>query len=432
MYLRNKDKLPALCLLLLLLATFSFVRALSVDELQQLIDQKRQEKAQLDEENKKLTEQINKTQEQAQSLSTTIKLLDQNAKKLGNDIKSTQTNISKTQFEIQQLGLKIGDAEQRISTSEKAISKVLRDLFEADDTSLIQSFLSGKTLADVWNDAENLNKFNGSLQEHVATLNDAKIQFTDKQEETKKKKQELQNLKNNLTVQQKIILENQVAKTKVLADTKSKETEFQKQLQANIERGHQIEQEQFDFESQLQIAIDPTKLPSERSGILSWPIFPITITQRFGATVDAKRLYISGTHNGIDFRASVGTPVKSVYSGTVVGTGNTDEQRGCYSYGRWILIRHPNGLSSIYAHLSGILVSQGQEVVAGQTIAFSGGQPGVYGSGYSTGPHLHLGIFATQGVSIQQYTSSKFCKRVFIPIAPVRAYLDPMAYLPSY
>lgn len=404
--------------------------ALSVSELQRLIDQKKEEKARLDEENKKLTEAINKTEGEAKTLTSTINTLDKNAKKLGSDLKVTKNNISKTEYEIQQLEIKIADAKAKIDNSEEAIAQSLNTLSEVETTSILEHLLSGKTFTDVWDSVETLNKFNSSLRNHVEALDEAKEEFTDKQDLSKKKKVGLEDLKTNLTVQQKIVLDTQKAKAQLLTETKNKEAIYQKQLQANLERGRQIEQEQFEFESALQYAIDPSKIPSQKSGVLSWPITPPTITQRFGKTVDAKRLYVSGTHNGVDFRASVGTPIKSVLYGVVSAMGNTDDQKGCYSYGKWILVKHGNGLSSLYSHLSGSKVSVGQTVSTGEVIGFSGGQPGVYGSGFSTGPHLHLGLFITDALRVDFYTSSKFCKNVVVPLAPLNAYLDPLAYLP--
>jgi murein DD-endopeptidase MepM/ murein hydrolase activator NlpD len=109
----------------------------------------------------------------------------------------------------------------------------------------------------------------------------------------------------------------------------------------------------------------------------------------------------------------------------VKGTGNTDSQRGCYSYGKWVLIEHPNGLSTLYAHLSVIGVTVGQSVTSGQVIGYSGR------TGYATGPHLHFGVYATQGVKVVQFTSSINCKNVSIPIADPTAYLNPLSYLPK-
>ena len=428
-YKNNYKFLVASCLLLVM-AVFSSAHALGISDLQNLIDQKRQEKQKLDEENKKLSEQINVLEGQAQTLSSTVKVLDQNAKKIGSDIKITKNNISSTQYQIQQLELKINNANKKIGVGELAIGELIRRLSSAEDSSFVENFLSDKNFAEIWDDLETSRKLSEDLNKHITALNEVKIEFTEQQNQYKEKKEELTGYQNNLTAQQKIVLENQAAKTKILLETKSKESEYQKQLQANLERGRQIEAEQFDYESQLQIAIDPSRLPTERPGIISWPLSPVYITQKFGASVSAKRLYVSGTHNGMDFRASVGTPIKAVLNGVVEAMGNTDEQKGCYSYGRWILIKHNNGLSSLYSHLSGSSVRVGQEVTTGQVIGYSGGQPGVYGSGFSTGPHLHLGLFASQGVRVQLYSSSKFCKNVVVPTSPLNGYLDPQAYLP--
>jgi len=173
----------------------------------------------------------------------------------------------------------------------------------------------------------------------------------------------------------------------------------------------------------LEYLLDPSKLPKTGVGALKWPLQSIYITQYFGKTIDAKRLYVSGTHNGVDFRAAVGTKVFSVRSGVVKGIGDTDAQSGCYSYGKWILIEHDNGVSTIYGHMSAITVKAGDSVTTGQVIGYSGN------TGYTTGPHLHLTVVASDAVSVQKYTASKYCKLVYIPVASSKAYLDPMLYL---
>ena len=228
-----------------------------------------------------------------------------------------------------------------------------------------------------------------------------------------------------------VVEESQKAKEKLLAETKSKEVTYQQMLAENLAKQKESEADLFRLESEIKFIFDPKSVPSPRPNILSWPLDTVFITQKFGKTVGASRLYASGSHNGLDFRASQGTRVLAMLSGTVEGTGNTDEQKGCYSYGRWVLIKHGNGLSSIYGHLSSSLVQKGQSIKTGEIIGYSGGTPRVFGSGYSTGPHLHIGLFASAGVSVQQFVTSKACQKVFVPIASVDAYLDPLAYLPS-
>jgi murein DD-endopeptidase MepM/ murein hydrolase activator NlpD len=154
----------------------------------------------------------------------------------------------------------------------------------------------------------------------------------------------------------------------------------------------------------------------------------VRVTQYFGNTAfAASGAYKGKGHNGIDIGVPNGTPLKAALSGTVVGTGNTDSVRGCYSFGKWVLIKHSNGLSTLYAHLSKIAVSSGQQVSTGQLIGYSGE------TGYATGPHLHFGVYvssATQIMKLGDATNSKSaCSSATMPIAPLSAYLNPMNYL---
>ncbi len=405
-------------------------QSLSVPELQKEIEKKRIEKERLEAENRKLEAQIQETGKQAQTLQTAVKTLDTTQKKLQNDLKVTETKIGGTELTIKKLGIEIIDKEQHISINKEAIAETLRNLQDADNRSTIETFLQYDNINELWNNIETLRRFQSSIQQSTRQLKSLREELSHKKEETEEKKVELVEFKEDLSDQKVVVEQNKQAKSTLLVQTKNKEEEYKKLLAKNIELGKKFEQELFLYEAQLQIAIDKSKLPTERAGVLRWPLDNVTITQRFGSTVDSKRLYVSGTHNGIDFRASMGTPVKSVLSGVVKGIGNTNAQAGCYSYGRWVLIKHPNGLSSLYAHLSVSKVSPGQSVASGEVIGLSGGQPGTSGAGYSTGPHLHLGLYASEGVSVGKYAQSKFCKQVSIPLAGPSAYLDPLAYLP--
>lgn len=105
---------------------------------------------------------------------------------------------------------------------------------------------------------------------------------------------------------------------------------------------------------------------------------------------------ISG--NGHDLSVGVGTPVYAIRDGVVTTSRDLNGyesrlsasmQNGYYSYGRYVRIAHV-GVSGpfTYAHMSQRLVSEGQQVKAGQIIGYSGN------TGYSFGPHLHIDIDA--------------------------------------
>lgn len=103
-----------------------------------------------------------------------------------------------------------------------------------------------------------------------------------------------------------------------------------------------------------------------------------TITSRYG-------IRNSGRHSGLDVAAPYGTPIHASASGTV-----TVVKSLTYSYGKYLIIDHGNGVETLYGHCSEIYVSVGQSVSQGETIAAVGS------TGNSTGNHLHLEIRANK------------------------------------
>jgi murein DD-endopeptidase MepM/ murein hydrolase activator NlpD len=83
-------------------------------------------------------------------------------------------------------------------------------------------------------------------------------------------------------------------------------------------------------------------------------------------------------HLGVDYAAPTGTPVRSVGQGIVDVAGS---QGG---FGNVVMVKHPNGHTTVYAHLSRIHVKRGQSVMQGQTLGLVGA------TGWATGPHLHF------------------------------------------
>ncbi|HEU4698287.1 MAG TPA: M23 family metallopeptidase [Gemmatimonadales bacterium] len=86
------------------------------------------------------------------------------------------------------------------------------------------------------------------------------------------------------------------------------------------------------------------------------------------------------THPGLDIAIPVGTVVRASGGGVVERTGADS------SYGRFVLLGHPDGYATMYGHLSRAVVRAGDTVAAGQTLGLSGN------SGRSTAPHLHFEI----------------------------------------
>jgi murein DD-endopeptidase MepM/ murein hydrolase activator NlpD len=89
-------------------------------------------------------------------------------------------------------------------------------------------------------------------------------------------------------------------------------------------------------------------------------------------------LQVWRAHLGVDYAAPIGTAVRSVGDGIVEFAG---AQNG---FGNVVKIKHPNQISTVYAHLSRINVRIGQVVSQGQNVGLVGM------TGWATGPHLHF------------------------------------------
>jgi murein DD-endopeptidase MepM/ murein hydrolase activator NlpD len=423
-------RLSPLLFLLILAPVLS--HAASTAALSSQIEDVRRQRDTLVEEQQRLQAELDKVSAQGQTLGTAVKSLDATRKKLAADIKVTQSKIKSADLNIKVLENTVSEKEGQILLHRKAISDALQKISQADQRPITLDLVASADLADVWRDASQLAGLSGTLQGEVDDLRLTKSALERQKEAKEKAKEQALSLSQELTGQKAVVEEAKSAKEKLLAETKAKESAYQAMLADNLAKQKQFESDLYRLESQLDLQIDPSKIPAARHGLLAWPLDKIFVTTNFGSVSGAAlRIYSSGSHNGTDFRASQGTAVKAMGQGTVTALGNTDEERGCGSYGRWLLISYDNGLSSVYGHLSAITVGTGQSVSPGQVVAYSGGTPGVFGSGYSTGPHLHVGLFATQGVEVRQFVESRGCKQVTVPIVDVKAYLDPLAYLPN-
>lgn len=399
------------------------VHAETVDSLQKQIEETNAQKTAIEAEIEKFKDQLNEVGAEKATLSSKIKSLEITQKKLSADIALTQTKINSTNLTIKELSGQIQETEQKIAQNYSAIAKTIRAINFTEDNSIIETLLAHDNANELWNNIGALSQLQKGLKDKISILSETKTVFELQKKTHEQKKNELVNLTSELGDRKEIVDVTKSEQNKVLKQTESKESEYKRLLAEKEALKEKFDQELFEYENQLKFLLDPSKLPPAGSGVLSWPLDEIFITQKFGKTSDSGRLYTSGTHSGVDFRAPVGTRLLAAANGTVIGVGNTDAQPGCYSYGKWILMEHNNGLTTLYAHMSVISAKVGQKIKTGDVVGYAGE------TGYAFGPHLHMAVFASDGVSVERYTNSRYCKQVDIPLANTKAYLDPLLYL---
>lgn len=137
--------------------------------------------------------------------------------------------------------------------------------------------------------------------------------------------------------------------------------------------------------------------------VLPWPVQPLL---GLSATFDDKAYEerFGFPHHAIDIPTEQETPIEAPADGVVA---NVSLNGLGYSY---IVLRHKDGLQTIYGHISDSTVKEGDLITQGQIIGHSGGQPGTLGAGLTTtGPHVHFAV-RSDGVLVDpmQYLSSSW------------------------
>ena len=407
-------------------SVYAQVDSQKVQDLQSKIDQRSADIQALQAEIDQYEKQINTLSSQADSLSSTIQSLDLTKKKLSAQIKLTEDKISEASAAIKSLGSQISDTEQVIEADKRSIRQSFTALNERSNLNIPLILLSQTSVSGAWNDVSQLNTLTDNLLSDIDHLNHTTDTLNVSKTDKEKVQADLKDLRDQLNSQQSAVTDTVNEKNKLLADTKSSQSAYQQILDQKKALKDAFEQEMQAYEESLHLAVSGSEIPRSGSGVLHYPLDDVFITQYFGNTPFSTanpQIYNGKGHTGVDFRASIGTPVKAALVGEVVGVGNTDLYKGCYSYGKWIMIKHPDGLSTLYAHLSVQNVSVGDQVSTGEVIGYSGN------TGYTTGPHLHFGVYATAGVVIKKFTTSLHCQGATVPLADYSAYLNPLSYL---
>lgn len=420
--------------------------AQSAADLKEQIEEINRRRAAIDSEIAEYQKQLNVLSGEKQTLQSAIKTLDVSRSQTASQIRATENKIEAANLKLQELSYEIADKETLIAIDRATVAQSIRKMAQMDDLSTFEYLLSSTDLSEAWEAVDTATSVNEALRTHAQALSQTKQILNSQHEEVGATKRDLSSFSVDLNTQKQALDVNRQSKQSLLSQTQSEEAAYQELIAKKRAEQALFESELDRLEQQLTGEVDASRIPSSGSGVLAWP-FSSTymsncssksgvlgnshcITQYFGNTAFSTanpQIYNGAGHNAVDFSAPTGTALQAALSGTVTDTGNTDAVPGCYSFGKWVLIKHANGLSTLYAHLSSIGVSAGQTVSTGQVIGYSGM------TGYATGPHLHFGVYASEAVQVMTLAqfrgATSACANAKMPVAPREAYLNPMSYL---
>ncbi len=395
--LKNRGILRIFCLVLSLMLVFSSAfTAQAKTSSQSKLDKINQNIKEAQKELDSLDDQVADKKAYSDALMKKIDLLqdkldalESNRDDLQSEIDAVQKRIDETQAEINKAEKEIEKKEQEFDGVYEEYCQRLRAMYISGNVSMLEVLLESGDISSILTRAEMVKSVS---EQDSATLDD----LMTKMEEINKEREELANNKIQLGKDkdslnsrkqelQKSIDEYNSSKAELnaeveecnaaLASLDDKRSEVKETIDTNQEQKRQIEAE-------INNALSGSGSNKPGSGNYNPGTGQLAYPTSYRQISAGYPNYSNGSyHGGVDWPCPTGTAVHASDSGVVVIA-----KKLTYSYGQYILIDHGNGLSTLYAHNSSLVVGVGDKVSKGQIIAYSGE------SGNATGPHVHFEV----------------------------------------
>lgn len=365
---KHVGKLLSIPLMMTLLASTLPLGALAEDYDQQLNEiHKKQEVQQQKKE---------EAESRIQDFSQRLKVVQDELAVANKELAAIMQKRQAVEKAIQENEAQLKEAQARYNKRMKILEKRVRDIYENGQLSYLDVILGAKNFNDFANRVELFKRIINSDITLINQIQDEKKIIEDKKVELEKNRQEVVALQKDAEAKKAVIVKKRDEEAALLQKA---ETDKALALEAleGLERASNAIQEKLQALQNSRNAGDSSPAV-QGTGQLGWPVNG-PITSPFGYRYHPiwQRNIL---HSGIDIGVPEGTTIHAADSGVV-------ELAGWISgYGYTVIIDHGNGLATLYAHDSQILVSVGQHISKGQAIAYSGM------TGWATGPHVHFEV----------------------------------------
>lgn len=350
------------------------------------IDERKDEVNRIQKKQEEYSNLINQKQSEKIDLNSQIAIIKNKTAKTELDIELAEIEIDKTELEIRRTDIEIKNKNKDIEREKEHLVSILNLMNEKDKITSLEILLMNNSLADFLSQAKYLENVNESMKKSIDELSDLKKALEEDRASLDEQNIKLSQKKDELNEKKKQLIAEMENQEFVLEQINRSEQEFQRLLaNAKAEQENaaaEIASMEKSVRAKLAELDDSKKLEFNDGGFI-WPV-PKNVVTTFFHDPDYPFRHLF-EHPAVDIRASQGTVLKAAASGYVARA--KDSGMG-YSY---IMIVHGDGLSTVYGHVSKILVNEDEYVVQGQKIGLTGGMPGTPGAGrLTTGPHLHF------------------------------------------
>jgi len=332
-----------------------------------------EEAAALGEEKKKLEEQLKDLQSQQDDLNAEMALLQQR-------VKVTEEELATIEHSIDVLLVEMARLETEIAQKEEDVSTLLRQQQKETNSNLyLTMLLSASSLSEFITKVNAVDTINNSKQKYIVSLQEDKNKLAEAHVQLNEKKIQVE--------------ENKAEYSRLLGAVDATLKKLREQAANTVDKIGDIEMSEDEINRQRRIVEGANRGGS--GGAVGVPSADGWYLPAATGWLTCE-IHCYADHIGTDFGMPIGTSVYAIADGVVVHTKYSTARTG---YGTMITIAHNiNGVPhiSIYGHLSGINVQEGQVVSGGQLIGQSGN------TGASTGPHLHVEIIHSTNVFVDK------------------------------
>lgn len=360
-------------------------------DLNQEIQAKKQRLEELNQKIKEKEQEISAKRSETASLKNQIAIVENRIAQTELSLDATETDIEKTALEISALDKEIDRAAHAIDRNKEYLSVGLRTLARTYEQGPYTALLLKSSISEYFDELRSLTSLQKSVSDSVAEIKTHKENLKKQNDEKGDKRRRLESLRITLDRSKYTLEENKASKRVLVAQNEESARALAKTLSELRSEQQAIDREITSLENSVRAKLqksDRFRGLGAATGPLRWPVDPARgITTQFHDPEYPFRYIFE--HPGIDIRAYQGSEVRAAASGYIAKARRTASPLA-YSY---ILIIHAGGISTVYGHLSSVLVSEDQFVQAGDVIGLSGATPGTPGAGrLTTGPHLHFEV----------------------------------------